>query len=156
MFFSCRNLTLITILLILALMPGCGRKTALIPPQKMVPVAISDLRYFLDENGVRLEWTYPVKMENGVELLAIENFEVFRAEIPEEEYCDGCPVRFGKQVLVDGGVLPAKGESRKATFIESDLQNGYRYLYKVRSRAGQWYPSSDSNLISFTWKLPSN
>ncbi len=156
MFFSCRILTAITILLALTLRLGCGRKTALIPPQKMVPVAISDLRYFLDENGVSLEWTYPVKMENGDELLVIENFEVFRAEIPEEEYCEGCPVRFGKQVLVDGGVLPAKGESRTATYNEADLQDGYRYLYKVRSRAGWWYPSCDSNLVSFSWRSPSN
>ena len=156
MFFSCRILTAITILLALTLMSGCGRKTALIPPQKMVPVAISDLRYFLDENGVSLEWTYPVKMENGDELLAIENFEVLRAEIPEEEYCEGCPVRFEKQVLVDGGPLPAKGESRTATYNEADLRDGYRYLYKVRSRAGWWYPSSDSNLVSFFWRSPSN
>ena len=154
MFFSCRSLTTITILLALILMPGCGRKTALIPPQKLVPVAISDLRYFLDESGVSLEWTYPAKMENGDELQAIESFEVLRAEIPEEEYCEGCPVRFEKQVLVDGGPLPATGESRTAAYKEADLQNGYRYLYKVRSRAGWWYPSSDSNIVLFTWRSP--
>jgi len=154
MFFSCRSLTAITILLALTLMPGCGRKTALIAPQKLVPVAISDLRYFLDENGVSLEWTYPVKMENGDELRVIENFEVLRAAIPEEEYCEGCPVRFGKQVLVDGGPLPVKGESRTATYNEVDLRDGYRYLYKVRSRSAGLYSSGDSNLISFTWKSP--
>ena len=135
-------------------MPGCGRKTALTPPQKLVPVAISDLRYFLDESGVSLEWTYPAKMENGDELLAIESFEVLQAKILEEEYCKGCPVRFAKQVSVDGGVLPATGESRTATYEEADLQNGYRYLYKVRSRTGWWYPSSDSNMVSFTWSTP--
>jgi len=156
MLFRCRSLTAITILLVLALMPGCGRKTALITPQNLVPAAISDLRYFLDENGVSLKWTYPVKMENGDELLAVEGFEVSRAEIAEEDYCEGCPVRFEKQVLVDGEVLPVKGESRTVTYNEADLRDGYRYVYKVRSRAGRWYPSRDSNLVSFTWKSPSN
>ena len=154
MFFSCRNLTAVIILLALTLMPGCGRKTALIPPQKLVPVAISDLRYFLDESGLSLKWTYPAEMENGDELLAIESFEVLQAKILEEEYCKGCPVRFAKQVSVDGGLLPATGESRTATYEETDLQYGYRYLYKVRSRTGWWYPSSDSNIVSFTWSIP--
>ena len=154
MFFCCRSLTAITMLLALTLLPGCGRKTALVPPQKLVPVAISDLHYFLDESGVSLKWTYPVKMENGDELLAIESFEVLRAEIPEEEYCEGCPVRFEKQVLIDGGPLPVSGESRTAVYKEADLRDGYRYQYKVRSRAGRWYPSNDSNIISFTWRSP--
>ena len=55
MIFSCRSFTVIIMLLVLTLMPGCGRKTDLIPPQKLVPVAISDLRYFLDETGVSLK-----------------------------------------------------------------------------------------------------
>ena len=149
MFFSCRSLTAITILLVLALMPGCGRKTALIPPQKFVPVAISDLRYVLDESGVSLEWTYPEKMENGDELQAVESFEILRAEILKEDYCEGCPVQFNRQVSVDGGPLPETGESRTTAYKDTDLQDGYRYLYKVRSLAGRWYASGDSNIISF-------
>ena len=107
MLFSCRSFTVIIMLLVLTLMPGCGRKTNLIPPQKLVPVAIRDLRYFLDETGASLKWTYPVKMENGDLLSAIESFEILRAEIPEEDYCEGCPVRFEKHVVIDGGPLPA-------------------------------------------------
>jgi hypothetical protein len=156
MLFSCRSLTVFTLLLVLALMPGCGKKLALIPPQELVPVAINDLRYSLDESGVSLKWTYPDEMESGDELQAIESFEVLRAEIPEEEYCEGCPVRFEKQVLIDGGSLPVSGESRTAVYKEADLRDGYRYQYKVRSRAGRWYPSNDSNIISFTWRSPPN
>jgi hypothetical protein len=133
-------------------MPGCGRKTALIPPQKFVPVAISDLRYALDESGVSLEWTYPEKMENGDELQAVESFEILRAEILKEDYCEGCPVQFNRQVSVDGGPLPETGESRTTAYKDTDLQDGYRYLYKVRSLAGRWYSSGDSNIISFIWE----
>ena len=156
MFISCRSLAAIIMLLALTLMPGCGRKTALIPPQKLAPVAITDLSYFLDESGVTLKWTYPVKMENGDELLAIEGFEVSWAEIAEEEYCKGCPVQFEQHDLVSGGDLPVTGESTTATYKEADLRDGYRYLYKVRSQAGWWYPSSDSNIISFAWRSPPN
>ncbi|MFC1837170.1 fibronectin type III domain-containing protein [Thermodesulfobacteriota bacterium] len=154
MFSACRNLTVITVLLVVALMPGCGRKTPLVPPQKLVPVAINDLRYSLDENGVSLQWSYPVRMENGDVLTSIESFEVLRAEILHDEYCEGCPVRFDKQVLIEGGPLPATGESRKATYRDAGLRDGYRYLYKVRSRGDWWFPSNDSNIVSFLWSSP--
>ena len=154
MFSSLRSLSVITLLLVSVLMPGCGKKSALIPPQQLVPVAINDLQYFLDENGVSLQWTYPAEMQSGAELQAIESFELLRAEIPEKDYCKECPVRFDKQVLIDGGPLPESGESRTAAYREADMREGYRYLYKVRSRAGWWYPSSDSNIITFTWRSP--
>jgi len=154
MFSNLRSLPVITLLLVSALMPGCGKKSALIPPQQLVPVAINDLRYFLDENGVSLKWTYPAEMESGHELRAIESFELLRAEIPVKDYCEGCPVRFEKLVQIDGGLLPESGESRTAAYKEADMREGYRYLYKVRSRSGWWYSSRDSNIISFTWRSP--
>jgi hypothetical protein len=152
MFFDGRNLTVITVLLFVALIPGCGRKTALIPPQDLVPVAVSDLRYSIDETGVSLHWSYPAVMENGDSLSGIESFEILGAEIIDNEYCEGCPVRFDKQIEIDGGSLPATGESRTATYTDTGLREGYRYLYKVRSRGGRWFTSKDSNIVSFVWK----
>jgi len=151
---SCRSLTAVILFLFMALLPGCGRKTALVPPQKLVPEAINDLRYVLYENGASLKWSYPAKMENGDTLQAIESFELYRAEMPEEKYCEGCPVRFEEPEEIAGGRLPASGEGRTAVYTELNLQHGYRYLYKVRSRAGWWYPSSDSNIVTFVWHVP--
>jgi len=154
MFSSLRTLQVVTLFMMLALMPGCGKKSALMPPQQLVPVAINDLRYFLDESGASLKWTYPAEMESGEELQTIESFELLRAEIPEKDYCEGCPVRFEKQVQIDGGPLSQSGESKTAAYRDAEMRDGYRYLYKVRSRAGWWYQSSDSNIISFTWRSP--
>jgi len=39
-------------------------------------------------------------------------------------------------------------------YAEANLQDGYRYLYKVRARAGGWYSSPDSNVVSFVWAAP--
>ncbi len=136
------------------LLSGCGRKTALVPPQKLVPVRINDLRYVLDEEGVTLKWTYPTKMENGDELQAVESFEIYRAVIPEEDFCPECPVRYEEPVEIDGGPLSPAGDARIAVYTEENLQTGYHYLYKVRSRAGGWYESGDSNVVSFVWTVP--
>jgi hypothetical protein len=132
-------------------MVGCGRKTDLVLPQSLVPVAIKDLRYSLDENGVTLQWSYTYKMETGDELTEIDSFEVFRAAMPDDDYCDGCPVRFDKPIIIDGGVLPDSGRKKTARFTEGNLQVGYRDIYKVRSRAKWWYPSRDSNRVAFVW-----
>ena len=151
---SCRSCTTIIFLLLITVLAGCGKKTTLTPPQKLVPARINDLRYILDENGVTLKWSYPTKMENGDALQAIESFEVYRAVIPEEEFCQGCPVVYGDRVEIDGGRLPEKGETRTASYTDRSPQNNYRYLYKVLSRAGWWYPSGDSNIVSFVWRVP--
>lgn len=149
-----RGFTAVSAILLITLLTGCGKKTPLVPPQKLVPVSISDLHYTLDEYGVTLKWSYPTKMENGDVLQAIESFEIYRAAIPEEEFCRGCPVQFEEPVEIGGGRLPASGDGRAAAYTEGNLQNGYRYLYKVRSRAGWWYSSGDSNVVSFVRGVP--
>jgi hypothetical protein len=154
---SCRSFTsAVAFMVFITLLTGCGRKTALIPPQKLVPVKINDLGYVLDERGVTLKWSYPTKMENGDRLQTIDRFEIYRAGIPEEKYCPGCPVQYEEPVEIDGGRLPLAGDTRVAAYTDAReyLQSGYRYFYKVRSRAGGWYSSADSNVVSFVWTVP--
>ena len=151
---GCRSVTAICIALVMIGLAGCGRKTDLVLPQSLVPVAIKDLRYSLDENGVTLQWFYPRKLETGDELAEIDSFEVFRAAMPAEDYCEECPLRFDGPIMIDGGVLPESGRRKIARYTESGLQVGYHYTYKVRSRAEWWYPSRDSNIVSFVWMVP--
>jgi hypothetical protein len=151
MILNFRSLSFVILFLAISVLPGCGRKTALIPPQDMVPEAVKDLQYSLDQNGVNLQWSYPVKMANGEPLTVIESFEVFRAEIPGNEFCEGCPVRFTNLVLIDGGQLPSEDKGRTATYSDTGLRNGYHYMYKVRARGGRWFSGKDSNVVSFLW-----
>jgi hypothetical protein len=151
---NCRSFSAVGLALLVFVMAGCGRKTDLVLPQSLVPVAIKDLRYFLDEKGVTLRWSYPYKMETGDELTEIDSFEVIRAAIPGDEYCEGCPIRFDKPIIIDGGVLPESGRKKTARYTEGNLRVGYRYIFKVRSRAKWWYPSRDSNNVSFIWMVP--
>jgi hypothetical protein len=148
-----RSSTGVIVLILMILLVGCGKKTSLIPPQKLVPVRITDLRYSLDEKGVTLKWSYPEKMENGDTLQAIESFEVYRAGIPVEDFCQECPVQFDDPVEIDGGRLSGSGELKTAVYTDANLLKGYRYFYKIRSRAGWWYPSGDSNTVSFLWAV---
>lgn len=148
---SCRSYIAVTVMVLLILLSGCGRKTALVPPQKLVPVRINDLRYVLDERGVTLKWTYPTKMENGDKVHAIASFEIYRAVIPEAEFCPGCPVHYQEPVEIDGGTVESAKGVREGVYTEGYLQRDYHYFYKVRSRVGGWYSSADSNVVSFFW-----
>jgi hypothetical protein len=140
-------------LLLIALLSavGCGRKTMVVPPQTLVPVAVDDLKFFITDEGVRLNWSFPQKTVAGTPLKQIDGFELLRAEVPVADYCAGCPQPFGPPTEIQGGTLPDDGSGRTASFADSTLQPGYHYTYKVRARAGRWGTSQDSNWVGFDW-----
>jgi len=145
---------LLLIGIFLFLVSGCGYKNDPIPPQRVVPQPISDLLYTVDDQGVQLSWSYPVKTIKGAALDDISSFELYRAEIPLEDYCGNCPVPFGEPLELDGGA-PVDGKvRRKATYESSLLVPGYKYFFKVRSRTSWWADSADSNIITFVWFQP--
>ncbi len=136
------------------LMGGCGYKNAPVPPANVVPKAINDLRYKLDENGVELTWSYPDKTIKKTPLDDISSFELYRAEIPIEDYCASCPIPFGEPLELDGG-SPVDGTvRRKASYQSSLLRAGHKYFFKVRSRTSWWADSGDSNIVTFVWFQP--
>ena len=132
---------------------GCGRKTMVVPPQSVVPVAVDDLRFSLTDKGVILNWSYPRQTVQGATLSGIGSFELLRAEVPVEDFCGGCPQPFGPPIMIQGGPLPNDGSGRQARFEDTSLRHGHHYVYKVRSRAG-WRggSSADSKIVSFVWE----
>lgn len=133
---------------------GCGRKTMVVPPQALVPVPVDDLEYSLTDKGVRLNWSFPRKTVAGTRLKQIDGFEIMRAAVPAEDYCAGCPQKFGPSIEIQGGTLPEDGSRRTAIFADGSLRPGYHYIYKVRARYGRWGTSQDSNQIGFDWNPP--
>lgn len=130
---------------------GCGYKNPPVPPESIVPNAIEDLRYTVEDDAVNLTWTYPMETIKGTEISAISSFDLFRAEIPLEDYCPTCPVPFSEPIEVEGGETVLDDKQRVASYKYDMLRSGHKYFFKVQSRTGWWASSADSNIITFVW-----
>jgi len=135
---------------------GCGYKNDPIPPENIVPVAIDDLRYTIDESGVRLTWSYPVKTIKGSDIVDIASFDIYRAVVPLASYCDTCPIPFGEPIEIPGGATSESGKRKNAEYRTSLLRSGHKYFFKVRSRTSWWADSANSNIVSFVWHIPTS
>lgn len=133
------------------LVGGCGKKTKPLPPDTVLPAPISDLAYRLDEKGVTVSWTQPTRTVDDKSLpYRLEGYELFRAVVSVKDFCEGCPIPFGPATFIEG----EKGARGKVTYQETLLRPQHRYFYKVRTRAGWFVSSDDSNIISLTWDTP--
>lgn len=132
---------------------ACGFKDKPVPPQQALPKAIDDLRADMHAQGATLSWSYPKETLTGRDVDEIDGFEVYRAEIPGQSYCATCPVPYTSRVTVAGGLI-APGGGRVATYEVRDVRPGHVYVFMVRSRAGWWVESQDSNEVSFFWQTP--
>ena len=143
----------LTVLILLAVLAGCGYKDKPVPPSQIVPKAVTDLQYQLDEKGVTLYWSYPRETVTGDKLIDIASFDLYRAVVPANEYCETCPIPFASPIDLPGGALPDKG-ARTASYQMTVLRPGHLYFFKVRSKTGWWSESEDSNVVSFLWNTP--
>lgn len=147
------SLIITTLLLLVTGLTGCGYKTMPVPPEEIVPQPVTDLRYELNEKGVTLYWTFPAQTVRGEKLTDISSFDLYRAVVPADSYCDTCPIPFGEPINLPGGAISA-GTPKQKTYSSTLLRPGHLYFFKVRSKAGWWAVSADSNIVSFMWNIP--
>ena len=133
---------------------GCGYKDLPVAPASVVPKPISDLLYQVSDKGLELTWSFPVETIQGVAIDDISSFELYGAAVPLADFCATCPIPFAKAIEVDGGVVFDGQTRRKASYVTSQLQSGYKYFYKVTSRTSWLAASQDSNIVTFVWYQP--
>ncbi|PIE63703.1 MAG: hypothetical protein CSA26_11635 [Desulfobacterales bacterium] len=135
---------------------SCGYKTPPVSPDTVVPMAIEDLRYTLEDGGIQLNWSYPVETVKGSVIEDISRFDLYKAEIAMDEYCPTCPIPFGAPIELAGGPCLDGEQRRKASYDFGDVRSGYKYFFKVRSRKGWIADSEDSNIVSFVYYRPAS
>ncbi len=137
------------IVLITILLAGCGRRGALVPPDALVPAAVSDLTVAQQGRNFLVSWSIPGKEEGGAPLKGLAGFQLFRREVlPLAEDCEECPTAYRLIKAVDldfpQGVLR---DDRRIIYLDSDLTLDTTYQYKVLALKKDGSSSKISNRV---------
>ena len=143
------------IIILVFLLPGCGKKAPPVPPrQKPVP-AVSDLKYSIDGDILTLTWTIPKGKEKAK--TAFNGFIVYRSKRPiSDSDCKNCPKLFQKvsDIPVDitaDNTIDAPGYENKNIEYREEIEQGFLYTYKVVLYTKSGAQSRDSNYVDFNY-----
>jgi len=133
------------LLFFLLLLPACGVKAPLTPPDLIVPEAVKDLKATVREGRFYLSWGLPKKNVDGSKPADIVKFEILRGE----GSCPRCPIPLSpwREIEVPRG---------KGTFLWEDtgLEAGVTYRYRVRGVNHWGFAGPPSNEVRVTWASP--
>ncbi len=139
---------LITVVLII-LLPGCGKKGPPLPSYHIRPVPVTDLRGMHRETSIWLFWSGPARWlsEDGSSI-RIKGFYILRAEAHEASELNDCRCEFKRLTFITA--------ERGGDFVYADntIVYGYSYLYNVIIVGPQGVFSKESNSILITPEQP--
>ena len=128
-------------------LPGCGKKALPLPPHVDPVPPVTDLSYDIRGSHIVLTWTVPNEVKQGA--FGEGEMILSRATIKlTSELCPECP-----QVFQRIAVLPIlrAGNEPKPTYDE-EVQQGFRYTYKVVLHMESGRSSEASNLAVFDYQ----
>src|SRR4030043_87637 len=146
-----KTMTIVTLIMVLIFLGGCGMKKPPVPWGTVVPKRIVDLEAILREERLLLEWTSPKENTDKSPLINLAKFQILRSEgtlIAGE--CRGC----GEKIkMVHEMKLDGKEEigGKKISIFFEDQEARKVYVYQVVSINRRGYPSSPSNPVTVYW-----
>jgi len=144
--------------LFLLLLPccGCGKKGALIPPEALVPAAVTNLALAQKGDHFQLSWSAPTKQQGGARLTGLAGFLLFRRVLlPANLDCEECPGAYAERARIDLDYLKeARQVGNLYLFDDRELKAEESYQYKVRSFTADGAQSRDSNKVHRTAVTP--
>jgi hypothetical protein len=122
-------------------LPGCGVKSAPIPPEYARPERILDLRAQADAGGIKLTWSRPTRYVGGHSRRDLSAFVIKRAD------GDGPMTALVKIPVTDQERFQIEEEF---SYLDGETTMGSRYRYSVIAEAAGSYHSESSNEVEFT------
>jgi hypothetical protein len=127
------------------MLPACGRKTAVKPPELVAPEAISSLAASNAADGVTLTWTRPTKYADGARMADLGAFRVERST-------DGAP--FAPLATIEVTDRERIQQERRFRWLDADTAVGDTYQYRVISATTDGYVSQPSNVVTIERAIP--
>ena len=138
------------LLLLPAVLAGCGRKGPPRAPELLAPAAIADLTARVEDRGIRLGWSRPRVALDGRKLTDLAAFVVFRKSTAAD--CPDCRAAYRERAVInveDEGRFFRRSEY---VFADAELRSGTVYRYRVRVRLSDGSLSGPSNEVNIEWK----
>ncbi|MEW6219136.1 MAG: fibronectin type III domain-containing protein [Thermodesulfobacteriota bacterium] len=132
---------------------GCGKKTPPLPAAEIIPPAVTDLAFHLDEGGVTLTWSAPPGRGKDLRPV-VSGYEINRAVFSPDQACDSCPLPWGRPVHIDERDARSELPGRHRQYREAVLRPGLRYAFRIRPLLGRLMTGPFSNTVAFTWETP--
>ena len=146
----------LTLVLALSLLSGCGKRGALVPPEALVPAPVSDLALAQKGGRFQVSWSAPSRQEGGGALSDLAGFLLLRRVVlPPGEDCEECPSAYSQLAKVDLDYPQgARQLGNLWLYDDFDLKAGRVYQYKLRSFTTGRAQSKDSNRARRTVLIP--
>lgn len=146
----------LTLVLALSLLSGCGKRGALVPPEALVPAPVSDLALAQKGGRFQVSWSPPSRQEGGGALSDLAGFLLLRRVVlPPAEDCEECPTAYSQLAKVELDYPQGARRLGNLWFYDDfDLKAGRVYQYKLRSFTTGRAQSRDSNRARRTVLIP--
>ena len=132
------------------LVPACGRKTAVRPPELVAPKPIEDLKLEAKTTGIELRWSRPRTYVDGSTMDDLGGFLVLRAiqdASKSEETSE-----FSELATVVVEDRDRFRQAKRFRYTDEQITVGTRYRYQVRAFTLDGDYSIPSNIVEMLWE----
>jgi len=139
---------LIIILLVVAMISGCGKKGELRAPELAAPKPITNLTARVAGNAIALTWSRPTEYIDGKEMKDLASFVIFRKEVSQS--CLDCPVPYRQLTIVNVEDHERFVKQKQYRYDDQEAQSKSIYRYRVASQLFDGSLSAPSNEVEIT------
>lgn len=136
------------LLLSLVILPACGRKTTVRPPELVVPEPVNDLTLEVQSKGIVLRWGRTDKSVDGENLDDLAGFVVLRARQNDE----GTIEDFTKIATIPVEDRDRFRKNKKFSYTDEQMTAGALYRYRVLAFTLDGYYGKASNTVEIVWR----
>ena len=132
---------------------GCGKKGPPLPPDSLVPEAVTGLAAAGKPAGLLISWILPEKNSDGTDLVDLSGFKLYKRT--EDKRCPECPSYFPEYAEIDlemrtGYLL----RGRTVYFADNQVESGGKYFYKVAAFNKNGYFGAFSDTLTAEYGSP--
>lgn len=145
----------ILLLILLLLLPACGKRGPLRPKLAPLPVAPADFQARQLGDGLLLSWTLPGANQDGSPLQDLRTLHLYRDEFEPAEECPECRESSVPYREIDLDYLQqTRRQDNRLLFTDEAIQPGRGYRYRLVAVGGSGQEGAPAKLRIIAQAVP--